>query len=68
MELAKARRGEGRGEVKGEAVEDLALVKAGAIPKPGGRAGLAPVIVGEATGVTPRGICQGAGEGRRMTV
>jgi len=67
--LAKARRGEGRGDVKGEAVKDLALVKAGgAMPKPGGGAGLTPVIVGEAKGVPARGICQGAGEDRRMTV
>lgn len=64
--LEKARRGEGRGDVNGEAVEDFARVKAGGtMPKPGG--GL--TVRGELfTGVGTRFACQGAGEGRRITV
>src|SRR5690242_17893323 len=67
--VAKAMRGDGRGEVKGEAVPvwDFARVKAGgAMPKPGG--GL--TMRGEwlLTGVGARFCCQGAGDGRRMTV
>lgn len=64
--LEKARRGDGRGDVNGEAVEDFARVKAGgAMPKPGG--GL--MVRGELlTGVGALLACQGAGEGRRITV
>lgn len=56
--------------MKGEAVDDFALVKpGGANPRPGGGAGVTPVLVGEeARGVPVRGICHGAGEVRRMTV
>lgn len=57
--LEKARRGDGRGEVKGDAVDDFARLKAGgAMPKPGG-------------GFVVRGewlACHGAGDGRRMMV
>jgi hypothetical protein len=64
--LEKASRGEGRGEVKGDAFDDLALEKpGGAMPKPGGGC----MVLGEwFTGVGTRLACQGAGDGRRMTV
>jgi hypothetical protein len=64
--LEKARRGDGRGEVKGDAVEDFARVKpGGAMPKPGGGC----IVLGEwLTGVGTRFACHGAGEGRRITV
>jgi hypothetical protein len=64
--LEKASLGEGRGDVKGDAVEEMARVKPGLpIPKPGG--GL--ISRGEwLTGVGARLTCHGAGEGRRMTV
>lgn len=69
MGLENASRGEGRGEVKGEAVEDLVLIKAGgATPKPGGGAGLDVTPGDEAEGVDERCSCHGAGEGRRTTV
>lgn len=70
MGVAKARRGEGLGDVKGEAVEDFARVKAGgAIPKPRGGPALTPLVLrGDgAREVLARGICcQAAGSGRRM--
>ena len=65
--LEKASLGEGRGEVKGEAVEDFVLLK-DCGTKPGGASGLTPRRGEEEIGVAPRGICQGAGEGRRKTV
>jgi hypothetical protein len=66
--LEKASRGEGRGEVKGEAVEDFARLN-DCGTKPGGASGLAPRRGDEDTGVVPPlGIGQGAGEGRRKTV
>src|ERR1700761_6679164 len=65
--LEKASRGEGRGEVNGDAVEDFVLLKDGGI-NPGGASGLTPRRGEEEIGVAPRGICQGAGEGRRKTV
>lgn len=67
--LEKASRGDGRGEVKGEAVEDFALLK-DCGTKPGGARGLAPKR-GEddiETAAPPLGICHGAGDGRRKTV
>ena len=65
--LEKASLGEGRGEVKGEAVEDLFLLKDDGT-KPGGASGLTPRRGEDEIGVAPRGICHGAGEGRRKTV
>lgn len=67
--LEKASLGEGRGEVKGEAVEDLALLKSRGI-NPGGARGLTPSRGDDDTGVfeSPRGICHGAGEDLRMIV
>ena len=67
--LEKASLGEGRGEVKGEAVDDLALLKSRGI-NPGGARGLTPRRGDDDTGVPapPRGICHGAGDGRRRTV
>ena len=67
MGLVKARRGEGRGDVKGEAVEDFALARLEGKPKPCDEAGLAPVSEGEARGVVALGICHGAGEALRLT-
>lgn len=68
--VAKAKRGEGRGEPKGEAVEDLVRLKAGgAGPKPGGGCMVALTVRGE--GAAERcaaAVCQGAGDGRLMTV
>lgn len=66
--LENANRGEGRGEVNGEAVEDFArLNDCGTYP--GGASGLAPSRGDDDTGVVPpRGIGQGAGEARRRTV
>ena len=62
----KASLGEGRGEVKGDAVEDFALDNAGGMTaKPCDEAGLAPVKEGEPKGVVALGICHGAGEPRR---
>lgn len=64
--MAKARRGEGLGEEKGEAVEDLVRLKAGGgPPKPGG-------VAREALGMRGDGedegcICHGAGEELRMS-
>jgi hypothetical protein len=65
--LEKASLGEGRGDVKGEAVEDFVLVKACGM-NPGGASGLTPRRGEDEIGVAPRGICQGAGDGRRKTV
>jgi hypothetical protein len=66
--LENARRGDGRGDVKGEAVEDFALLKACGT-NPGGARGLAPRRGEDDIGVVPpRGIGQGAGEARRKTV
>lgn len=64
--LEKARRGDGRGEVNGEAFEDLAREKpGGSVPKPGGGC----TVRGDCeTGVGTRFACQGAGDGRRMMV
>lgn len=64
--LEKANRGDGRGEVKGEAFDDFALEKpGGAIPNPGGGC----IVLGEEfTGVGARPTCQGAGDARRMMV
>lgn len=69
MGLAKARRGDGRGEPNGlPPYDDLDLMKAGGtLPKPGGGAGLARLRAGD-TGVDERGICHGAGELRRIIV
>ena len=64
--LEKASRGEWRGEVNGDAVEDFVLLKGGGT-KPGGARGLTPRR-GEETGVEPRGICHGAGDALRKTV
>lgn len=62
--MANARRGDGRGEVKGEAVEDLVRVKAGAAARE------ALVLRGEAfDGVDERSCdCHGAGLRERTTV
>ena len=64
------RRGDGRGEVKGDAVRDLGA--RGNPPrgtgKPDWATGLDPVCEGEESGVAERAICHGAGEERRMTV
>ena len=69
MGLANASRGEGRGEVKGDAMEDLARVKAGgAFPKLEAGAELTPVRGGDPRGVEVRDDCHGAGEHLRMTV
>lgn len=58
-------RGEGRGEVKGDAVDDFAREKpGGATPKPGGGA----MRGEELEGVGARATCQGAGDDRRMIV
>ena len=67
--LEKASLGEGRGDVNGEAVDDLALLKSRGI-NPGGARGLTPRRGEDDTGVPapPRGICHGAGDGRRRTV
>jgi hypothetical protein len=65
--LEKASLGEGRGEVKGDAVEDFVRLKDGGI-NPGGASGLTPRRGEEEFGVARRGIGQGAGEGRRKTV
>ena len=66
--LENASRGEGRGEVKGDAVEDFARLNDWGI-NPGGARGLAPRRGEEETGVVPpREIGQGAGEARRKTV
>jgi len=53
--------------VKGDAVEDFALVRDCGI-NPGGASGLTPRRGEDDIGVAPRGICHGAGEGRRKTV
>ena len=59
----RARRGEARGEVKGDAVEDFVRTKAGEPAKAGGG------ILGEfCEGVGVRAVCQGAGEALRMIV
>ena len=67
--LENASLGEGRGDVKGEAVEDLFLAK-DCETNPGGARGLTPSRGEDDNGVAapPRGICHGAGEGRRKTV
>jgi hypothetical protein len=65
--LEKASLGDGRGEVKGEAVDDFVLVKDCGI-NPGGASGLTPRRGEDEIGVAPRDICQGAGDGRRKTV
>lgn len=68
--LEKASLGEGRGEVKGEAVDDFALLKEDGI-NPGGARGLTPSRGEDETGVPelPRGIGHGAGDAaRRKTV
>ena len=65
--VEKASRGEGRGDVKGEAVEDFVLLK-DCGTKPGGASGLTPRRGEEEIGVAPRGICHEAGEGLRKTV
>src|SRR4051794_22438600 len=67
--LENASLGEGRGDVNGDAVEDLFLLKDCGI-NPGGARGLTPSRGEDDNGVAapPRGICQGAGEGRRKTV
>lgn len=55
--------------MNGEAVEDLFLLN-DCGTKPGGARGLTPNRGDDDNGVAalPRGICQGAGEGRRRTV
>jgi hypothetical protein len=65
--LEKASLGDGRGEVNGDAVEDFVLLKFCGT-NPGGASGLTPSRGEEEIGVAPRGICQGAGDGRRKTV
>jgi hypothetical protein len=66
--LERASRGDGRGEVKGEAVEDIVLLK-DCGTNPGGARGLAARRGEEEMEVAPpRGIGQGAGEGRRKIV
>lgn len=65
--LENARRGEGRGEVKGEPWIDLVREKDCGI-NPWGARGLTPRRGDEDTGVPTRGICHGAGDGRRRFV
>ncbi len=64
MGLVKANRGDGRGDVKGDAVEDFWREKAAGVTKLCVEAGLAPAREGDASGVEARGICHGAGEPR----
>jgi len=66
--LEKASRGEGRGDVKGEAADDFARLPSPGGKKPGGAKGETPSLGEEDTGVLTRGICHGAGEGRRMVI
>jgi len=68
--LEKASLGEGRGDVKGEAVDDIARVN-DCGTNPGGARGLTPRRGEDDTGVPllPRGIGHGAGDAaRRRTV
>jgi hypothetical protein len=67
MGCARASRGEGRGDAKGDGAVDFCREKLGREGKPGGTAGLLDVG-GEARGVPPRGICHGAGEDFLITV
>jgi len=66
--LENAKRGDGRGDVKGDAVDDMARLNDWGM-NPGGARGLTPSRGEEEIGVPlPLGICHGAGEGRRRTV
>lgn len=65
--LEKASRGDGRGEVNGDAVDDFVRLKFCGM-NPGGASGLTPSRGEEDIGVEPRGICQGAGDALRKTV
>lgn len=67
--LENASLGEGRGDVNGDAVEDLARLK-DCGTKPGGARGLTPSRGEDDTGVAALALLmgQGAGEGRRSTV
>lgn len=70
MGCANASRGDGRGDVNGDAVEDR-----GPRERTGRArwklempAGLVPVIEGDDMGVAERATCHGAGDDRRMMV
>ncbi len=67
--LEKARRGEGRGDVNGDAVDDFARLKDWGT-KPGGARGLTPRRGEEEIGgvPAPRDICHGAGDALLNTV
>lgn len=66
--LEKPIRGEGRGDVKGEAPVVFARLPNPGGMKPGGAKGETPSLGEEDKGVFPRGICHEAGDGRRIII
>jgi hypothetical protein len=65
--LEKASRGDGRGEVKGDAVDDFPLLNDGGMPDEA-REVTPSRGEDEAGDALPRGICHGAGDGLLRTV
>jgi len=65
--LEKASRGDGRGEVNGDAVDDFPLLNDGGMPDEA-REVTPSRGEDEAGDAAPRGICHGAGDGLRRTV